>query len=115
VARAEILAPGIAKPTADSLKDNKGAALATFMRTALEKHMTTDAANVQPFLLGESVSNLKGERLLGAFNGAAHLARAKNNLRSASLQSRKTGDFSPPASIADMNKANREFWEKRKA
>jgi hypothetical protein len=115
VARAEILAPGITKPTADSLKGNRGTALATFMRSALAQHMTTDggSANVSPFAMGMSIESLKGERLLGVFNGAAQLARARNNQRSTSLQSRKTGDFSPAASIAELNKRNQEFWARK--
>lgn len=117
VARAEILAPGIAKPTADALVGNKGATLATFMRSALKVHAATadGAANINPFAMGMSIESLKGEKLLGVFNGAAQLARARNNQRSTTLQSRKTGDFSPPASIAEINKRNAEFWEKRKA
>lgn len=116
VARAEILAPGIAKPTTDSIKGNKGTALAGFMRQALEKHATTDGglANIGPFLMGDSIANLKGERLVGAFNGAAHLARAKNNQRATNLQHRKTGDFSTPKSTADLNEINRKFWASRK-
>lgn len=116
VARAEILAPGITKPTADSLKGNKGTALASFMRTALEKHVTADGglANVGPFLMGDSIGNLKGERLIGVFNGAAALARQRNNQRSTTIQSRHTGDFSKPSSIADINERNRKFWAERK-
>lgn len=116
VARAEILAPGIQKPTADALKGNKGTELAKFMRTALEKH-TADGglANVGPFLMGDSIANLKGERLIGVFNGAAALARQRNNQRSTVLPARKTGDFSQAVvSIADRNELNRKFWAERK-
>lgn len=115
IARAEILAPGIQKPTADSIKGNKGAELAKFMRAALEKHATADGgiANIKPFLMNDSIATLKGERLIGVFNGAAHLARAKNNQRSGIIQRRAVGDFSPPGNIADINKAHREFWAKK--
>jgi len=69
VARAEILAPGIAKPTADALVGNKGTTLATFMRTALAKHATADGgiANISPFSMGMAIESLKGEKLLGVF------------------------------------------------
>lgn len=117
IARAEILAPGITKPTADSIKGTKGTALATFMRSALEKHSTADGglANIAPFLMNDSIATLKGERLVGVFNGAAQLARARNNQRSVNIQRRSTGDFSAPTSIAEVNKRNAEFWAKRKA
>lgn len=117
VARAEILAPGITKPTADALKGNKGTELAKFMRTALEKHATADGglANIGPFLMGDSIANLKGERLVGVFNGAAALARQRNNQRSTVLPARKTGDFSQSVvSIAERNELNRKFWAERK-
>lgn len=116
VTRAEILAPGIAKPTADSLKGNKGTELAKFMRTVLEKHASADGlANIGPFLMGDSIANLKGERLVGVFNGAAALARQRNNQRSTVLPARKTGDFSQTAvSIAERNELNRKFWAERK-
>jgi len=116
VARAEILAPGIAKPTADSLKGNKGTALAGFMRTALEKHAASAGglANVGPFLMGDSIGNLKGQKLVGVFNGTAQLARARNNKQASGIQNRKTGDFSAPTTIADVNEINRKFWAERK-
>lgn len=116
VARAEILAPGIAKPTADSLKGNKGTALAAFMQSALKRHASTadGAANISPFTMGMAIESLKGERLVGVFNGASALARSKNNQRSTSIQARKTGDFSAASSIADLNERNRKFWAERK-
>ena len=117
IARAEILAPGIEKPAPAALVGNKGTQLAGFMQSALKRHASTadGAANVSQFAMGMAIESLKGERLLGVFNGASMLARAKNNQRSTVLQSRKTGDFSATASPAELNKRNAEFWEKRKA
>jgi hypothetical protein len=115
VARAEILAPGIAKPTADSIKGNRGTALAGFMRTALQRHATVDGGidDIHPFLMGEKIENLKGERLLGVFNGAVQLARAHNNQRTLLSQRRTTGDSpgtAKPMTIAEQNELHRKFW-----
>jgi hypothetical protein len=119
VARAEILVPGIPKPTADSIKGNKGTVLSQFMRTAIERHMTKDTAgaeNVAPFLLGRKVADLKGLDLVGVFNGVAHLARVRNNLRVSTLHQRRTTGDAPrgPVSNSELNEINRKFWAERK-
>lgn len=119
VSRAEVLAPGITKPTADSVKGSKGVVLATFMRTALERH-TADASgkeNVTPFLMGRRVSDLKGMDLVAVFNGATQLAKARNNRggNGTVIAHRATGDFSRPKSVAEINEANKKFWKDRAA
>ena len=54
--------------------------------------------------------------LTGAFNGAAQLARLRNNQRSRStIVNRRTGDFSKAITPADINQRNAEYWDKRKA
>lgn len=116
--KAEILAPGIKVPTADSLKGNKGTALAAFMRQALEAHAGTKdgADNVKAFALGQKVSELRGGALLGAFNGAAQLARAQNNRRGTAAASRRqTGDGSKAVSVGSINERNKKFWADRAA
>lgn len=116
--KAEILAPGIKVPTADSLKGNKGVALAAFMRQALETHAGTKdgADNVRAFALGQKVSELKGGALLGAFNGAAQLARAQNNRRGTVAASRRqTGDGSKAIGVSSINEGNKKFWADRAA
>lgn len=118
IARGEILAPGIAKPTADSIKGNKGVVLAAFMRSAIEKHMTSDAAgatNVHAFLLNRKVQDLRGTGLVGVFNGVAQLARVRNNQSTLRLavSGTRTGDFSKPMTADAINSRNREFWDKR--
>ena len=121
VARAEILSPGIAKPTADSLKGTSGKALAEFMRKALTAHASKDAAGaetVRTFSLGKNVADLRGNALLGAFNGAAQLARTRNNAAARSTvvsRGQRTGDFSQAKGISSINEANRKFWSERKA
>lgn len=114
IARAEILAPGIAKPTTDSLKGNKGTALASFMRTALTQHASTASGrgNVAMFT-SDSIASLKGEQLVGVFNGTAQLARSRNNSQFAGTARRMTGDFSKPSSVSEINERNRKFWAER--
>lgn len=116
-ARAEILSPGIQIPTKDSVKGNKGTVLAGFMRQALEKCATTDAGKqcVETFLMGRKIGDLRGHALLGVFNGASELMRTRNNQATQRLTSASTKDFGKPTTIADINKANREFWSKRQA
>jgi hypothetical protein len=115
IARAEILAPGIAVPTGDvSQKALKG-----FMHTALTVASTTDAGRdcIKPFTAGRTLDSLSGPELLGVFNGAAEVRRHKNNatFRPTAV---KTADFGKPVEVADIQKLNDEFWAnggKRKA
>ena len=117
VARAEIIAPGIVKPSAESLKGNKGRVLAQFMRDALTQHAATapGRSNVTTFTT-DAIPTLKGEHLVGVFNGVAQIARARNNTSTtavAVVRGVRTGDFSKPTSPSELNKRNAEFWEKR--
>jgi len=109
-ARAEILAPGIRVPTADAIKGNKGVLLTAFMRDALKQCQTRDAEAVAPFLMGRTVDSLKGESLVGVFNGASALVRTRNNRGPSSTRTGDTGG--KPVSPADINKANREFYKR---
>jgi uncharacterized protein len=108
VARAEILAPGIAVPTADSVSQ-KG--LKAFMLTALAKASTTDAGKecIAPFLsAGQTLDRLDGRALTAVFNGAAEVRRLKNN---ASFRpTAKTADFGKQVSVEDIQRQNEEFW-----
>src|SRR6185369_3495512 len=116
-ARAEILAPGAPKLTADSIKGNQGRALAAHLRYVLTQHATTPTGrvNVQQFLVGDSIEKLSGTKLVGVFNGAAALARAKNNQLSLVTARRATSDgvSKAPRTAAEINAANREYWAKR--
>ncbi len=113
VARAEILSPGISIPTKDALKGSAGRATAQFMRDALERTRTRDAVGadlVSPFLMGRRVNDLAGADLLAAFNGASNFAKLRNNSAPRVLSGARVGDFSAPTTIADINRANAEFW-----
>lgn len=106
---AEVLAPGTTAPTADSLKGNSGKKLAAFLRGTLDK---APAEIVSPFLMGRKVTDLKGEALIGVWNGATQLARLRNNSRS-TVGSAPTRDFGKPTDITTMAKANKDFWGKQ--
>lgn len=77
--RAELLAPGIPKVTRQVLAGTRGVRLATFMREALSRAATTDAAAVAPFTLGEPINKLAGVKLVAAFTAASNLAKIRNN------------------------------------
>lgn len=112
-ARAELLAPGIQKLTADAVKGNQGKVLAGFMRDALAQHAASPLGkqNVQAFLVGDSIDALKGERLVGIFNGVSQLARMKNNQASLLLSHRTTSDGKGgPISNSELNARNRKYW-----
>ena len=113
VARAEILSPGIAIPTADAFA--AGDTAQQLMRTALEKaNGTTEGAEViKPFLMGRELKVLTGDALLGVFNGAAELARVRNNQRTARAPV-ATRDFGKATTVASINEANRKFWANQK-
>lgn len=122
VSRAEILAPGISKPTADAIRGNRGTVLAAFMRAALADHAKTDEgkANLRAFLVGDAagVESLKGSHLVGVFNGVSQLARVRNNRVVAKggtvVRGKVTGDFSRPKTGEEINKTNADFWDKQK-
>ncbi len=114
-ARAEILAPGLSKLTADAIKGTRGTVLAAFMRGALAQHAATPQGrqNVQGFLMGDSIDGLKGEKLVGVFNGASQLARARNNQASVAMLRQTSDSKSTAKTVADLNAANRKFWAER--
>src|SRR6185312_534345 len=106
---------------------NGGRVLAQFMRDSLSAHVRTNKqgpANVRSFLVGDAkIEELRGERLLQVFNGAAQLARQQNNTgffgvvrRPASVSGggNNTND-SRPKTIADMNAQARKYWAERAA
>lgn len=127
VSRAEILSPGIVIPSAAVLKTADG--LKGLLIASLDKAIaTTDsAANVAPFLLGREVKALTSDALLGVFNGAAELARAKNNAKVSAtpkFPGQQTNPFigtrdGKPVTTADrlrsQQQANSDFWAKHKA
>lgn len=107
--RAEILSPGISMPTADSVKAPD--ALRAFMTKAIESAIPTHDS-VKALVAGRDLKKMTGDSLLTLFHSGAELVRAVNNGKTATGKV-STKDFSRPFSIADMQKANTEFWSKR--
>lgn len=109
---AEVLSPGIKLPTTDALKAG-GSALPDLMRVALITAFNTDSSVVAPFLMGRTLDSLKGDALLGVFNGAAALRGNMNSqaakIASASKQ-RATNDFGGSVTPASINEYNRKHY-----
>ncbi len=105
VSRAELIMPGIALP--------EGGKLATFKRQVLSAASKTvdGMALIEP-LAGKGIDFTKMPiaTVDTVFNGAAELAKARNNARQsvdALTISTKTN------AIADLNKSNADFWAKK--
>lgn len=108
--RAEILSPGITfqtkdAPTADHLCSCRRAALSRAMQTEDGK------AAVEPFLLGKTLDSLTADQVASAFIGASELMKHQNNTKGARPVA-ATRDFGRTFSVADINKANREHWNR---
>ena len=112
IARAEILAPGIAIPTGDAAKGKH--VVPRLQLKAIQTAMTTDTgkAIVEPFLMGRELGKLTFDQLGMVFTGAAELMRARNN--ASLMSSTPTKDFGKPASVEAINAKNKEFWAKNK-
>lgn len=119
-ARAEILSPGLRMATADSLPDEaaRGSAIIAHKRAALTAYYR-DHADMAPVLLGMKTApdfDLMAPAAVHlAFMGASEVAKAQNNSRV--TKRILVADAQPEGrmSIADRNKANREFWAKHSA
>ena len=114
IARAEILAPGIAIPTGDAIKAKDAAS--KVQHKALETAYATESgkAAIEPFLAGRELKALTGDALASVFTGAAELMRAQNNDRGARKTS-ATRDFGPVSDVTAINARNRDFWANRSA
>lgn len=115
LSRAEILVPGIKLPTMDSA--NNGKAVLNAKRSALKQAFaTTDGQKaISPFIGGNTDFDAMSVATIdAAFIGASELMKQQNNL--AGVRSGiSTRDFGrAPASPADINARNREFWNKGK-
>lgn len=115
LSRAEILAPGIKLPTTDSA--NNGKAVLAAKRLALKQAFATADGQkaIVPFLGGQTdFDSMSAHTIDTAFVGASELIKQQNN--TAGVRSGiSTKDFGrAPASPADINARNREFWGKGK-
>lgn len=116
LARAEILAPGMAMPTADSAAAKTFDAACACQRKAITTAMASDAgkAAVEPFLTGRDLSKLTADQVAAVFTGAAELMRAKRNTANTS-DAAKVHSFGKAVSVADINAKNKKFWADRAA
>jgi hypothetical protein len=113
---AEILSAGIAVPTTDSLKDNKGPF--SLMQAALTKAYTTDEGKkvIEPLLMGRELAKLTGDSLVSVFNGAALAIAATRNARTAYAAAGPVtmDSFGKPTSIEAMQKAADDFYRQQR-
>ncbi|MGY2438567.1 DUF2213 domain-containing protein [Pseudomonas sp. SDO52101_S400] len=109
--RAEIIAPGISFQTRDA-KTKTADHVCACQRQALTKAMQTGDGKslVEPFLVGRDLSKMTADQVSAAFVGVTELAKIQNNATGART-SITTKDFGrAPMSVADINEANRKFW-----
>lgn len=113
--RAEILSPGIrlSFPTGDAKTVAYKKSASDCKRQALKAAYATDdgRAAVDSILAGRCVDTLSPATLDAVFMGASAVMGAKNN--SGQSAKRTTKDFGIQTKIADINKANQEFWAAR--
>lgn len=112
IARAEILAPGIAIPTADGELKAPAVAVAKLQRVTLSKALQTEDGRkvVEPFLKGRDLQTMDAANLDAVFIAAAELMGARNNN---SMQRRPTlvkDSAGAPKTVAEINAANRAHW-----
>lgn len=116
--RAEILAPGIKLPTLDAkmATADRAAALCKCQRKALDLAYKTDAgrAAITPFLGGLTADfeRLPAALVHAAFMGASEMVKAQNN-GVTSKTGITTKDFGKARTVADINAANRKFWDRQ--
>lgn len=109
--KAEILAPGYALPTADSVK--RAADLVAAQRGVLSHAIKTAdmSAIVTPLLSGRTVDALPAEAVAPVFAAAAMMAAERNNNRGA-RHSVRTGDRAGAAvTPAEINRRNAEYYQ----
>lgn len=118
LARAEILAPGIKLATFDAKVER---AQTVDRMCALRRRALVQAADdkdtgdiVKPLLAGRTLDSCTCDAIEPLFVAAAEMVRNANSAITTTSQVHDHGaGNSKPASIADINKANREFWAKR--
>ncbi|NTG00100.1 DUF2213 domain-containing protein [Agrobacterium rhizogenes] len=117
IARAEILAPGVKLPTFDAKSDKKKTSdsLCALRRKAMSVAFKDDAKRVhfEPFLTTDSpdFTKMSCEAVKLMFNGASQLAKIGNNGGNATRDSGERKSLS--STIADINKRNSEFWNRK--
>lgn len=113
-ARAEILSPGIALPIHDSkdldakkFRDSLCSLKRRSLEAAFADSNTRDA--VMPLMAGVELDKLPCEALHATFVGASELVKRSNNTLTMTVR-----DAAAPVA-ADVNTANKTFWDAKKA
>lgn len=111
ISRAEIIAPGIVatKPKATNMKK----VVEAVKRQALSTGMTKDhAAVIKPLIGNKKIASLTADALDMAFISASEMI-AKVNSAKVQKKSIQMKDLSSHVELADINKRNRDFWNKK--
>ena len=107
-------------PTQDSI-DESGKAVIALMRKSLATADSTDKgrAAIQAMLIPGMTLDAQTKTVAGLsaiFNASAELMRQQNNAKPTSFKpGTKDNSFKSGASIADIQKMNDEFWNKKQA
>lgn len=112
LSRAEILVPGFAMPTTDSVPNLAGV-VAVQRKVLAGALKTTDGKEaLEPLLAGRTVDALPAEAVQTVFVAASEVMRVKNNARGIvrGVQVRDSA-ARPLVSNAEINKRNAEFWK----
>lgn len=116
LARAEILAPGIKLATFDAAvaRSTTTERLCALRRRALVKATEDEDTGkiVQPLLAGRTLDSMPCEHVEPLFTAAAELVRGQNSITMNTTVHDHKAD-AKPASISDINAANKKFWAKR--
>lgn len=114
ISRAEILSPGYRMPTFDSV--NNGKAVLNTKRAVLKTAFATEDGQkaITPFVgQNPDFDSLPSHTIDAAFAGASELIKQQNNAKGI-RSGIKTTDFGRAAPTpAEINKRNREFWNKQ--
>lgn len=111
ISKADVIAPGIVAPK-PKVADIKKASLAV-KRRALSESLTKDHAMIiKPLLRGKKITQLTEDALDTAFVAAFEMVRNANNSK-VQKKSMQMKDLSSHTELAEINKRNKEFWNKK--
>lgn len=112
ISRADVISPGIvaSKPNSSDFKKVSAAV----KRKALSNGMTKDhAAIIKPLLRGRKIKDLTTDALDTAFIAASEMISKINNAKVQQSKTFQMKDLSSHIELAEINKRNKEFWNKK--
>jgi hypothetical protein len=117
--RAEILAPGGPRFTADGKAKKVGDAVCSCQRAALKRASTADATKdaIAPLLAGIDLDKATYDTLRPLFVAATEIVKTRNAPRVQGMtnDSASMGTSGKPVTVADAQKLNNDFWAARRA